>query len=54
MLVLSFVIYEQHYPLTYLAIHFLAVIMPMPVVIQAATPMALIIDTNASSKSESS
>jgi len=34
-LVLGFVIPEQHYPLTYLAIHLLAVIMPMPVMIHA-------------------
>jgi hypothetical protein len=50
MLVLSFVIYEQHYPLTYLAIRFLAIIIPMPVVIQIATPTALIIDVNASGR----
>ena len=50
MLVLSFVIHEQRYSLTYLAIRFLAIIIPMPVVIQRATPTALIIDVNASGR----
>jgi hypothetical protein len=50
MLVLSFVIYKQHYSPTYLASHFLATIIPTPVVIQSATPTALIIDVNASGK----
>jgi len=49
-LVLSFVIHEQHYSLTYLAIHLLATINPTPVVIQSVTPMALIVDVNASGR----
>ena len=50
MLVLSFVIYKQHYSLTYLAIHLLAIIIPTPVAIQSVTPTALIVDMNASGK----
>jgi len=49
-LILSFVIYKQHYSLMYLAIHFLAAIIPTPVAIQIATPTALIIDVNASGR----
>ena len=50
MLVLSFVIYEWRYSLTCLAIHFLATIIPTPVVIQSVTPTALIVDMNASGR----
>jgi len=50
MLVLSFVIYEQRYPLTYLAIRFLVTIIPTPVAIQSVTPTSLIVDVNASGK----
>ena len=50
MLVLSFVIHEQRYSLTYLAIHFLATIIPTPVAIQRATPTALIVDVNVSGR----
>jgi hypothetical protein len=40
----------NHSFLTYLAIHFLATIIPTPVVIQSVTPTALIVDVNASGK----